>query len=1138
MYKNPILIDNLNGNTLAQALADALSNPAVSDLETQSSDKLRIATAFFSPAGFKHIADHLTNIADVRLLLGTDPSGLPIPDPKRIEETHHEHEHRRMDAAWKNQIKNLSHDRDQLPFTRTSRTALETLTHALRAGNLQVRRYTNAFLHAKTYIYTSDHHKGIIAGSANLTHAGLTQNLELNLGCFDQDIVQESTQWFDDLWDEAEPFDLAEIYQVLFATPSPWIIFLRVLLQLYGKELEEEQLDDKTLPLTSFQEHGVARARRLIKERGGVIVADEVGLGKTFIAGEILRIYSDRRQCALLICPASLRDTTWKKFLTRYGYSRFIEYISFEQLASDCQLQDKQRPNANSEHLQRSLEEYQLIIVDEAHNYRNPNTPSRAAALRRLLFGQKRDLLLLTATPVNNSLWDLYYLIQFFVRQDAHLADRGILSIRQRFIEAMKTNPTDLSPDILYPIIDATTVKRTRQFINKHYSTDTIKATDGTPRNIVFPKPKAITVRYALEDQLPGFFDQLEEALDSGNHQCILFSRYMPDAYRMVMTDNYDNARVHAMTGLLRSGLLKRFESSGYAFQVTLEKMISQHKRFLEFLDQGIVVTTDFLNDLEISGDDNSVYEELFKKHSEDNADARDFDVTRLKNDVIRDLNILQKLKNSAASITKTEDAKLRALSDELSTIASDAEAQASDNIDEHQKRKVLIFSSFADTVSWIREFLLQEVQKRKELMKYNGRIAAVSGSQRFDGVSKNDAILGFAPVSMQAGPGKDTDKYDILITTDVLAEGVNLQQCRHIINYDVPWNPMRLVQRHGRIDRIDSPHNRVFLRTIFPTDRLDDLLDLESRILEKLAMAAASVGVRAPVEEAAHGHQVFADTTEEIQKLRQEDPSLFERGGTVAASQTGEEYRQTLRKFLRDFPDKLSSLPWKVGSGMKKGQDRGIFFCSVIGENSHFQRTYLRFVKATPEWIPQYDSEPIIDELGTCLRMIECEENTPTWCPDQIHENVFDFWEIAQKHILDDWTKQTDPANLQPKLDKVNREVASFIRQYPPKLTSEQIIKALDIVESPWPRREQNELRHIYKSNDEKNLTENLHDLSSKLVQYILHTGLEASQPPDPLPPIEIDDIKLLCWMAIECEKGQTASSNDHGSINRTSSP
>ena len=187
----------------------------------------------------------------------------------------------------------------------------------------------------------------------------------------------------------------------------------------------------------------------------------------------------------------------------------------------------------------------------------------------------------------------------------------------------------------------------------------------------------------------------------------------------------------------------------------------------------------------------------------------------------------------------------------------------------------------------WIKGFIERELPTKRDLAGYEDRIVAVSGSDTKFKISKERAALGFAPQSMEAQPGSDDDLYDLMISTDVLAEGVNLQQCRHIINFDMPWNPMRLVQRHGRVDRIGSPHSRVFMRTIFPVDRLDRLLKLEQVILAKLAMAAASIGVATPIEGGSHGSQVFSETREEIEKLLREDPSLYERGGTAGAAQT-----------------------------------------------------------------------------------------------------------------------------------------------------------------------------------------------------------------------------------------------------------
>ena len=1107
----PDFVDNRDGNTMVQALAEALGvTNSQAEAPHAPPQEVRIATGFFSPAGFGRIAEYLEPVPSVRLMLGTDLGADGIEQRRRLDETESMFEQRRMRTGLSRMDAMLRTERDRLPFTRASGTALRKLIEALRAGNLEVRRYENAFLHAKAYIFTPTDEanggaEGIIAGSSNLTGAGLTSNLELNIGRYDRPIVGQACQWFDELWDEAEPYELALVFEEVFLPYAPWEIFLRVLWQLYGDEVEEDAKADQNLPLTSFQKHGVARALRLIRDTGGAIVADEVGLGKTFVAGEVLQIYRERRQRALLICPAALRDSTWKKFLARFEL--FVECLSFEELANDIQLRDAQRPHANQEKLQRPLDEYQLVVIDEAHNYRNPDAPTRAATLRRLLFGRRRDVLLLTATPVNNSLWDLYHLVRFFVRQDAHFADRGILSIRERFERAMREDPSSLSPDVLFPIIDATTVKRTRQFIKKYYAGDHIPGPEGVPVPIIFPQPRAVSVRYSLEDLLPGFFDQLEDALDPDSSGAIIFARYRPDAYLLAAGDAEEEARARAMVGLLRSGLLKRFESSAYAFRRTVAKMVAEHDAFLEALDAGHVVTTEFMK--ELSADDDSVFDDVLEG-TEHRTDASLYDADRLRNAVERDRDRLQALAEEADTITPERDPKLAALTDELIAIAQQAEREASDGIDEAQRRKELVFSFFEDTVRWIRDFLRDELAARELLAGFRNRMVAVSGSGDLAEVSRQQAVQGFAPVSMESPLGQDGDLYDLLITTDVLAEGVNLQQCRHIINFDMPWNPMRLVQRHGRIDRIGSPHRRVFMRTIFPVDRLDRLLNLEQRILDKLAMAAASVGVASPIEGAAHGTQVFTETRDEIEKLLREDASLYERGGTAGAAQTGEEYRQTLRKFLAEDPERLGKLPWKIGSGMANGNRRGVFFCAAVGE-----RSYLRFVAADESWAVSTAEDAVIREVGSCLRLIECEPETPTWYPDELQDRVYDFWDTARQDIWSDWMRETDPANLQPKVRPLNLRVAEFIRaNNPPDMPLDKVTRALDILESPWPRREEIMLRNWFDSDKYEGASASEH-----LVNQILGTGLVPVEPPPLLPPISPDDVELLCWMGISVD-------------------
>jgi hypothetical protein len=327
-----------------------------------------------------------------------------------------------------------------------------------------------------------------------------------------------------------------------------------------------------------------------------------------------------------------------------------------------------------------------------------------------------------------------------------------------------------------------------------------------------------------------------------------------------------------------------------------------------------------------------------------------------------------------------------------------------------------------------------------------------------------------------------------------------------------MPWNPMRLVQRHGRIDRIGSPHSRVYMRTIFPVDRLDELLNLEARILNKLAMAAASVGVSSPLDGGQSGNQVFSETREEIERLLKEDNSIYERGGTISSSQSGEEYRQTLRKALNNNKELIVSLPWKSGSGMVSGSIQGFFFCSKVGE-----RTYLRFIKTNSDWVPfdlsiDADEIKIISEIGTCLRLIECSDDAELIIDDSATDNVFDSWEIVKFDIWKNWMHETDPVNLQPKVRPLNLKVANHLRKHIPEdVDKDKFYKSLDILESPWSRRDESLLRQWFDSPLEGSVK------SKYLVDNILDSGLEPAQAVEPLPPIQLDDIELLVWMAVK---------------------
>ena len=359
----------------------------------------------------------------------------------------------------------------------------------------------------------------------------------------------------------------------------------------------------------------------------------------------------------------------------------------------------------------------------------------------------------------------------------------------------------------------------------------------------------------------------------------------------------------------------------------------------------------------------------------------------------------------------------------------------------------------------------------------------------------------------MTAAPDnyKGGDRFDILIATDVLAEGVNLQQCRHIINYDLPWNPMRLVQRHGRIDRLLSAHKRIYLRTFFPDAVLDALLKLEERVRRKLSLAAASVGVaEAPIEGAATGDQSFAETRDEIERIQSEETEIFEMGGTEAAAQTGEEYRQELRKALLDqqLREAIVGLPWRAGSGMVRGGRPGYFFCAKVGD-----RTFLRFV---PDGVDA--PADVVRELGTCLRVIECEQATERALSDAAVEGAYQAWELARQNIWEDWDHFTDPSNLQPRVRKLNREIDDFLQSNPlPGRDQRDSDRVSDTLMSPWPMREENKLRIVWKTEHQSDAGKAL-----ALIKAVEETGIEPFEQPERFPKVDIDEVQLVCWLAI----------------------
>jgi len=1128
---------NHPNTTVAQALNDFILS-ATQGLAGKTS--LAICTAYFDLGGYAQLEHSLSQVSKVRLLIGAEPYP-PTLRPRSLaadssRSSHQENQDLR--TAIDENKQSLYWGRDLLEFTPETLRTIHHLTAWLKSEKVEVRRLESRFLHAKAFIVEQSSH-GVVAGSSNLTKAGLTRNIELNLGNYTPSIVAEVAGFFNELWEQAEDYDLAAVFEQ--DEPHPYLIYLRMLWERYKSELEKE--DNLTPSLTQFQQHGLFRAQRIIEKYGGVLIADEVGLGKTYIAGEIIRQIIDNKQRALVVAPAVLRDGMWKGFLREQDFGRLsVELVSYDEVTTHMS-------NKNSESFNPG--EYALIVADEAHYLRNLSTKRVEAFSELLGFGGQKKLVLLTATPVNNTLMDLHNLLNQILRAGGHgdsaLSGLGIFSLQERFYSAQAMDVDSLEPRYLFDVLDELCVRRMRQFIKKHYQGDTYQVDDSV-EHIKFPKPNVKALRYNIDSLLPDFFDEFEYALDADNtlneqqdQRVLTFARYRPSFYFKSKTDEPALEQNEILlVGLMRSLLLKRFESSPHAFAISCERMMKSNQVFLSRLRQGLVISKKLVADLiDTSSEDGEAleqedYEELekFQQNSlfqRETDEASRYDVELLGSHVEQDIRILEGFARRAREITQEKDPTLHQLVDCLENIVEQADSAKTQN-QSTDSRKVLIFSYYADTVNWIYEFLVTKAaESNSSLACYDDRIAKLTGGN--NSTEKDKILKGFAPRTAGKGMNCD-DLFDIVVATDVLAEGVNLQQAQHIINYDLPWNPMRLVQRHGRIDRIGSLHEEVYLYCIMPDTRLDDLLRLEKRLRLKIGQANASVGVGEilPGQDEA-SERIFSDTKEELEKIIQGNAELLEKAGSGTSALSGEEFRQDLREAMADGKgQEIEELPYRSGTGMAlveidKGEsasEPGFVFCAKVGDSPNVQYRFVTLQAAQQTSLGQ-DSSEATTQIEIEADTLEClfrARAVSGWAAEAIPQNlaanpnhpVFQAWKIARNHIAREWNKLADKRAVEPKVQPVLKRAGQLLLENPPDgVDKETIDNAISAIQAPLLKFERQEISRIMKqAGDDKNRA------TRGILDVVKQLGLQPFEAPKPNPAISVDNVHLVCWLAL----------------------
>ncbi len=970
----PSYVDNRDGHTLASALSDLVADKSCKD------EPLDIATGYVNLGGFVAIEDVLGSRPACRLMIGAEPlSPLDGASPGGDGP---------LGAGVRTGLadleQQLAEDRDALPFSAATAEQVVRFASYLRRPDVQVRRYERRFLHGKVYLFPG---QAVLAGSNNLTWGGLVENLEFALANYNPDAYEAAQRWFEDLWSEASDYRERLIELLTMRETQVWTphdIYLRALLELYRDELDllrDDGLYEPGQPagvtLADFQRHGVQRALRILDRFDGVIIGDGVGLGKSYIGSKLLEHYvKNEGRRALVIVPAALRDSFWETHLVREQIP--AEVLSYQELASERQL------GGEADRLKSLKDSYGFVLVDEAHAFRNPDT-AQYRALSRLMGGTRKRLCLMTATPVNNTVFDLYHQIMLFARHTARFAAIGVPNLTEYFKRAHAGTGESAT---MFGLMDAISVRRTRRFIKQHYTNAVI---NGEP--IKFPTPVLKTVRYDLDRSFPGLFGRVGRETDA-----LTLARYQPDNYRL---DGAEDARQQALAGILRTSLLKRFESSAYAFRMTVGKMAAANEEFLAALAGGRVLVPGSASKEGTEEDDPALAAATLGSVG---APATSYDVERLRADVEADLAILHGFAAAVADVTIASDPKLA----ELATLLSDRLGP----------EKAIVFSLYADTIDWIDVALTSDTGGRFG----KRRFVKVTGTETATTKQRLEAVHAFCPQTTleETGGGAvaPADERDLLLTTDVLAEGQNLQQARYIVNYDMPWNPMRLVQRNGRIDRIGSPFadEDVYLYNLFPAGDLDRILGLYERLLRKIGAANMTVGMESPVfEDTAAVEQNFAGTAAQIRGIAEEDVAILDQAEAKLDAFSGEEFRMELRSALVAHRiEELQAIPHGAGSGFRNAtfpdDTTGVFFGVrlLLGPRArpsdrHDQRAW-RYVDVAG------GGEPITDELEI-LDRIRCKPGEPRDMPEGFAPTLYELWERVQRSVIDEFNERLDPA-------------------------------------------------------------------------------------------------------------------------------
>ncbi|MEZ5431564.1 MAG: helicase-related protein [Verrucomicrobiales bacterium] len=875
---------------IQSAIHDNRSRKAAGDFLKQhvrDDSKLSFVSAYFTVHAYAALKQELESAAGLRFLFG---------DPKSVSSLDKDDKQaRRFTLGPDGQSLELGNQLQQKQVARECAAWIRR--------QVEIRTITRtSFLHGKLYHIQNGESSNALLGSSNFTVPGLGlkpsgNNVELNIAVDSRRDVDDLKAWFDELWDDpsvttdARDKVLAELDR-LYADNSPEFIYYLTLFHLFRHFIDRaDNLDDTltriALPDTAiwrtlfkFQKDGATAAINKILTTNGCILADSVGLGKTYTALAVIKFFELRNERVLVLCPKKL-SRNWTIYRNPSALNPFSDdKFRFDVLHhTDV---NRETGTVNGLHLDAlNWGAYDLVVIDESHNFRNnkqavqrPGEPEKRSRYQRLMEdivrkGQKTKVLLLSATPVNNQLADLRNQISFIAGGDvardpqadaAFSKNLEILSVKEttriaqgHFTAWSKKKPEERSiRDLLqsiggdfFKLLDGLSIARSRKQISTYYK-DEMKRLGGFPKR---PAPVAIHPPIDLADKFLSF-EQLDEEI--GKLRLALYhpTSFLRDDLPAEVRETYENkilggftqeGRERILISMMKVNLLKRLESSVDSFRLTLHRTVEK----INILEERI---TEFERHVEDHPEID--WENLTPDESEDpDEETKDFTIggrrrihlAHLKLEewlqaVRHDRTQLQYLYEKTEKVKPERDAKLAELRQRIQKKV----ANPSTNNDGKAIRKVLIFTAFADTAKDLYSQLSPHFHD--ELGIHTALVVGDGGNKTTLGTADYDDILtNFSPMSKRRAdqPRFPQDKeIEILIATDCISEGQNLQDCDYLINYDIHWNPVRIIQRFGRIDRIGSRNESVQLVNFWPVADLDRYLNVKHRVEARMALA------------------------------------------------------------------------------------------------------------------------------------------------------------------------------------------------------------------------------------------------------------------------------------------------------------